>query len=165
MVPDSGDYSDEEGLAPEPEAPIADEFEAGLAAELATELGVGRVRRFGAEPGVEGDLPGDLTHIYLSEIGANPLLTPEQEKALAFRVRAGDFAARQKMIEHNLRLVVNIAKRYLNRGLPLLDLVEEGNLGLIHALEKFEPERGFRFATYATWWIRRNIEQIGRAHV
>jgi RNA polymerase nonessential primary-like sigma factor len=73
-------------------------------------------------------------------------------------VRAGDFEARQTMIERNLRLVVNIAKRYLNRGIPLLDLVEEGNLGLIHALEKFEPERGFRFSTYATWWIRQGIE-------
>lgn len=75
------------------------------------------------------------------------------------RVRLGDFEARQTMIERNLRLVVNIAKHYLNRGMPLLDLVEEGNLGLIHALEKFDPERGFRFSTYATWWIRQNIER------
>ncbi len=101
----------------------------------------------------------DVTQIYLNEIGVNPLLSPEQELSLARRVRQGDFTARQKMIEHNLRLVVNIAKHYLNRGLPLLDLVEEGNLGLIHALEKFEPERGFRFSTYATWWIRQNIER------
>lgn len=101
----------------------------------------------------------DVTQLYLNEIGANPLLTAEQELALARRVREGDFAARQKMIEHNLRLVVNIAKHYLNRGIPLLDLVEEGNLGLIHALEKFDPERGFRFSTYATWWIRQNIER------
>jgi RNA polymerase nonessential primary-like sigma factor len=101
----------------------------------------------------------DVTQIYLNEIGANPLLTAEQEGVLTRRVRAGDFEARQKMIEHNLRLVVNIAKHYLNRGIPLLDLVEEGNLGLMHALEKFEPERGFRFSTYATWWIRQNIER------
>ncbi len=107
----------------------------------------------------ELELLEDVTQLYLNEIGAKPLLTPEQELATARRVRAGDFAARQKMIEHNLRLVVNIAKHYLNRGIPLLDLVEEGNLGLIHALEKFDPERGFRFSTYATWWIRQSIER------
>ena len=107
----------------------------------------------------EYELLEDVTQLYLNEIGAKPLLTPEEELATARLVCAGDFAARQKMIEHNLRLVVNIAKHYLNRGIPLLDLVEEGNLGLIHALEKFDPERGFRFSTYATWWIRQNIER------
>ncbi|MCL2160266.1 MAG: RNA polymerase sigma factor RpoS [Betaproteobacteria bacterium] len=100
----------------------------------------------------------DATYRYLNEISANPLLSAQEEAALARRMRAGDFEARQTMIERNLRLVVNIAKRYLNRGIPLLDLVEEGNLGLIHALEKFEPERGFRFSTYATWWIRQGVE-------
>ncbi|MDR1227667.1 MAG: RNA polymerase sigma factor RpoS [Azoarcus sp.] len=108
---------------------------------------------------VEGDFFSDATQRYLSEIGANPLLSAAEEAALARRMRAGDFEARQTMIERNLRLVVNIAKHYLNRDIPLLDLVEEGNLGLIHALEKFEPERGFRFSTYATWWIRQNIER------
>ncbi len=121
------------------------------------------IEAFGAEPVVvappENEFLNDVTQIYLNEIGANPLLTAEEEVALARRVRLGDFSARQKMIEHNLRLVVNIAKHYLNRGIPLLDLVEEGNLGLIHALEKFDPERGFRFSTYATWWIRQNIER------
>ena len=107
----------------------------------------------------EGSLLEDVTQLYLNEIGAKPLLTPEEELATSRLVCAGDFAARQKMIEHNLRLVVNIAKHYLNRGIPLLDLVEEGNLGLIHALEKFDPERGFRFSTYATWWIRQSIER------
>ena len=101
----------------------------------------------------------DVTQVYLNEIGAKPLLKPEEELDAARRSRAGDFLARQKMIEHNLRLVVNIAKHYLNRGVPLLDLIEEGNLGLIHALEKFDPERGFRFSTYATWWIRQSIER------
>ena len=105
------------------------------------------------------DVQIDVTQLYLNDIGQSALLTPEQEVALARRTRAGDFEARQKMIEHNLRLVVNIAKHYANRGLTLLDLVEEGNLGLIHALEKFDPERGFRFSTYATWWIRQNIER------
>jgi RNA polymerase nonessential primary-like sigma factor len=104
------------------------------------------------------ELP-DVTQLYLNEIGREGLLTPDQERELATRVRQGDFDARQKMIEHNLRLVVNIAKHYVNRGLSLLDLIEEGNLGLMHALEKFEPERGFRFSTYATWWIRQNIER------
>ena len=107
----------------------------------------------------EIELLEDVTQLYLAEIGAKPLLTPEEELATTRLVRQGDFAARQRMIEHNLRLVVNIAKHYLNRGIPLLDLVEEGNLGLIHALEKFDPERGFRFSTYATWWIRQNIER------
>lgn len=107
----------------------------------------------------EAEFFGDATQLYLNEIGANPLLTPEEELALSRRVRLDDFEARQIMIERNLRLVVNIAKHYLNRGMPLLDLVEEGNLGLIHALEKFDPERGFRFSTYATWWIRQNIER------
>ncbi len=107
----------------------------------------------------ELELLEDVTQLYLNEIGAKPLLTPEEELATARALRQGDFSARQKMIEHNLRLVVNIAKHYLNRGIPLLDLVEEGNLGLIHALEKFDPERGFRFSTYATWWIRQSIER------
>ncbi|AVZ79645.1 RNA polymerase sigma factor RpoS [Zoogloeaceae bacteirum Par-f-2] len=110
-------------------------------------------------PAAESEFLSDVTQIYLNEIGANPLLTAQEEVALARRVRAGDFEARQIMIERNLRLVVNIAKHYLNRGIPLLDLVEEGNLGLMHALEKFDPERGFRFSTYATWWIRQNIER------
>jgi RNA polymerase nonessential primary-like sigma factor len=101
----------------------------------------------------------DAIQHYLNAIGARPLLTPEQEYAFAAQARSGDFAARQLMIERNLRLVVSIAKHYANRGVGLLDLIEEGNLGLIHAIEKFEPERGFRFSTYATWWIRQAIER------
>ncbi|MCZ7653822.1 MAG: sigma-70 family RNA polymerase sigma factor [Rhodocyclaceae bacterium] len=96
--------------------------------------------------------------IYLNEIGANPLLTPEQELSYSRLARQGDQAARQNDRAQS-RLVVVIAKHYLNRGMPLLDLVEEGNLGLIHALDKFDPERGFRFSTHATWWIRQNIER------
>lgn len=107
----------------------------------------------------ESTAASDATRLYLREIGLNRLLTPPEELSLARRAAAGDFAARQKMIEHNLRLVVNIAKAYRGRGVPLLDLVEEGNLGLMHALGKFDPERGFRFSTYATWWIRQNIER------
>ena len=95
--------------------------------------------------------------VYLSEIARIPLLTREEEEALARRARAGDEVAKQRMVEANLRLVVQIARRYLNRGLPLPDLIEEGNLGLLRAVEKFEPERGTRFSTYATWWIRQAI--------
>jgi RNA polymerase nonessential primary-like sigma factor len=105
------------------------------------------------------EFQGDVTLIYLKEIGQNALLNAAEEVQLARQVRQGDFAARQRMIECNLRLVVNIAKHYVNRGMVLLDLIEEGNLGLMHALEKFDPERGYRFSTYATWWIRQNIER------
>jgi RNA polymerase nonessential primary-like sigma factor len=102
---------------------------------------------------------GDATDMYLSEIGRSQLLTADEEKSLARKVQKGDGAARARMIESNLRLVVKIARRYLNRGLPLLDLIEEGNLGLIRAVEKFDPEKGFRFSTYATWWIRQAVER------
>lgn len=101
----------------------------------------------------------DATQLYLNEIGFSPLLTPEEEVHFARQARKGIAAGRKRMIESNLRLVVKIARRYLNRGLTLLDLVEEGNLGLIRAVEKFDPERGFRFSTYATWWIRQTIER------
>lgn len=99
------------------------------------------------------------TQLYLNEIGFSPLLTAEEEVYYARRLAKGDQDARRHMIESNLRLVVKISRRYINRGLPLLDLVEEGNLGLIRAVEKFDPERGFRFSTYATWWIRQTIER------
>ncbi|HET8817226.1 MAG TPA: RNA polymerase sigma factor RpoS [Pseudidiomarina sp.] len=101
----------------------------------------------------------DATQLYLSEIGFSPLLTAEEEVYFSRLARKGDGKARARMIESNLRLVVKIARRYTNRGLALLDLVEEGNLGLIRAVEKFDPERGFRFSTYATWWIRQTIER------
>ena len=105
------------------------------------------------------DVLSDVTQIYLNEIGQNELLSAEDELHYARLTKQGDFEARQKMIKHNLRLVVSIAKHYTHRGMALLDLIEEGNLGLIHALEKFDPERGFRFSTYATWWIRQNVER------
>ena len=107
---------------------------------------------------VAGESSDTLT-LYLREVRRTELFTAEEEHEVATRARAGDFAARQSMIEHNLRLVVSIAKGYLGRGVPLADLIEEGNLGLMHATGKFEPERGFRFSTYATWWIRQAVER------
>ena len=106
----------------------------------------------------EGEV-GNTLQVYLREIRRAPLLSPQEEFEIATLARAGDFPARQAMIEHNLRLVVSIAKNYLGRGLPMTDLIEEGNLGLMHSVSKFEPERGFRFSTYASWWIRQTIER------
>ncbi len=101
----------------------------------------------------------DATQLYLNEIGFSPLLSAEEEVKFSRMAIRGEEAGRKRMIESNLRLVVKISRRYINRGLSLLDLIEEGNLGLIRAVEKFDPERGFRFSTYATWWIRQTIER------
>jgi len=106
----------------------------------------------------------DAVKQYLKEIGAFPLLTAEQELLLAERVARGDLRARQKLIEANLRLVVSIAKRYSNQGLPLLDMIQEGNIGLMRAAQKFDYKRGFRFSTYATWWIRQAISRAIAEH-
>lgn len=115
-----------------------------------------RSRRADTDPAADNH---DPTRLYLSEIGASPLLSAEEEVHYARLAQKGDEQARKHMIESNLRLVVKIARRYMNRGLAFLDLIEEGNLGLIRAVEKFDPERGFRFSTYATWWIRQTIER------
>lgn len=140
-----------EGADPAAESPVSDDDIAPVppvgAADGERELDAG-------EPEV-----GNTLQTYLREIRRTPLLTPEEEFATATRAREGDFQARQAMIEHNLRLVVSIAKNYLGRGLPMTDLIEEGNLGLMHAIGKFEPDRGFRFSTYASWWIRQSIER------
>lgn len=101
----------------------------------------------------------DTLSMYLRDVRRTELFTPNEEFDMATRARAGDFAARQAMIEHNLRLVVSITKGYLGRGVPMGDLIEEGNLGLMHSIDKFEPDRGFRFSTYATWWIRQAVER------
>jgi RNA polymerase nonessential primary-like sigma factor len=112
-----------------------------------------------SKAGSTGSPDVDATHLYLREIGFSELLTAEEEVHYGRLSKKGDVAARNRMIESNLRLVVKISRRYINRGLPLLDLINEGNLGLIRAVEKFDPERGFRFSTYATWWIRQTIER------
>ena len=130
-------------------APPEGEPAAGLA-----ELAVERTEIAAGEAEV-----GNTLQTYLREIRRAPLLTPQEEFDTATRARQGDFAARQLMIEHNLRLVVSIAKNYLGRGLAMTDLIEEGNLGLMHSIGKFEPERGFRFSTYASWWVRQSIER------
>lgn len=117
-----------------------------------------RVREIEAHPD-GADESGDSLSLYLRGVRRTALFTAQEEFDMATRARAGDFGARQSMIEHNLRLVVSIAKAYLGRGVPLSDLIEEGNLGLMHAIDKFEPERGFRFSTYATWWIRQSVER------
>ncbi|MBS1246319.1 MAG: polymerase sigma factor [Proteobacteria bacterium] len=124
--------------------------EAGLTEEITEEA---------REVAIEPVLQADATRLYLKEIGFSPLLSAEEEVYFSRRARKGDEASRKRMIESNLRLVVKISRRYMNRGLALLDLIEEGNLGLIRAVEKFDPERGFRFSTYATWWIRQTIER------
>ncbi|MFY8118333.1 MAG: RNA polymerase sigma factor RpoS [Roseateles sp.] len=143
---------DDEGAAA---APVPVPSEEDDEAEALRANGRGRAA---SAPGAELEL-GNALQAYLRDIRRTPLLTPQEEYDTAVRARAGEFAARQSMIEHNLRLVVSIAKNYLGRGLPMSDLIEEGNLGLMHAIGKFEPERGFRFSTYASWWIRQSIER------
>jgi len=125
--------------------------------EVETEAKPAKEKRFDA--GVVPRKDMDATRLYLKEIEFSPLLTADEEKYYSRRSKKGDESARKKMIECNLRLVVKISRRYMNRGLALLDLIEEGNLGLIHAVEKFDAEKGFRFSTYATWWIRQTIER------
>ena len=131
-----------------------------LAEEEPAELPVlddAQIGRLENELSSEGVALDDPVKTYLKEIGRVPLLTAGQEMALAKAARAGDADARRALSEANLRLVVSVAKRYAGRGLPFLDLIQEGNLGLMKAAEKFEPERGFKFSTYATWWIRQSI--------
>ena len=116
-----------------------------------------QIGRLEHELSAEGVALDDPVKAYLKEIGQVPLLSAEEEQTLARAARAGDADARRRLSEANLRLVVSVAKRYAGRGVPFLDLIQEGNLGLMKAAEKFEPDRGFKFSTYATWWIRQSI--------
>lgn len=136
-LPDAGDFV-------EPDSPLAPEEYVQAAIELIVPA---------------ADEPSDALAVYLRGVRRTELFTAQEEFDVATRARAGDFCARQSMIEHNLRLVVSIAKGYAGRGVPMADLIEEGNLGLMHAIDKFEPERGFRFSTYATWWIRQSVDR------
>jgi len=156
LFPAPPDVEDIDLEAAEDDAESDDEVVAEVPAEVEpAEEAADETREATAEP----VLQADATRLYLKEIGFSPLLSAEEEVYFARRARKGDEASRKRMIESNLRLVVKISRRYMNRGLALLDLIEEGNLGLIRAVEKFDPERGFRFSTYATWWIRQTIER------
>jgi RNA polymerase nonessential primary-like sigma factor len=156
IAPELDESEDESDAAPAQEAEAEDEE---------TAEGEFETRRAEKEPATEARTTedhysqADATRLYLKEIGFSSLLTAQEEVFFARKAQKGEEAARKRMIESNLRLVVKIARRYMNRGLSLLDLIEEGNLGLIRAVEKFDPERGFRFSTYATWWIRQTIER------
>ena len=150
--PQQEPFLDAPGQDDEQEPPV--DFVAAIEAEEDTTLELDDL------PALVEQIPlDDPVKIYLRDIQRTPLLNAEEEKALARKVEQGDRAARNKMIEANLRLVVKIAKRYLNRGLPFLDLIEEGNLGLMKAVERFSLEKECRFSTYATWWIRQSIER------
>ena len=134
-------------------------LESPAASEAALNFQIEKSEAFRLDESSDKFRDADPVQLYLNEIGSTPLLTAAEEVLVAKALQAGDEMARHRMINSNLRLVVMIAKRYTNRALPLLDLIEEGNLGLIRAVEKFDPDRGFRFSTYATWWIRQSIER------
>mgnify|MGYP002039968133 FL=1 len=144
---------DEEVLLMEPDIDLDEADDKAATAKVATRSKAKQPNGSKQHKYIDYTRALDATQLYLNEIGFSPLLTPEEEVFFARLAQKGDPAGRKRMIESNLRLVVKIARRYVNRGLSLLDLIEEGNLGLIRAVEKFDPERGFRFSTYATWWL------------
>ncbi|MFO7807746.1 RNA polymerase sigma factor RpoS [Guyparkeria sp.] len=137
----------------------ANPAEKEVASGVARKAGVAGSSEFARNFNVADSEAPDPVRLYLKDVETERLLTPAEEIDFSRRAQAGEEWARQKMIVCNLRLVIKLARRYINRGLDLLDLIEEGNLGLMRAVEKFDPERGFRFSTYATWWIRQTIER------
>lgn len=157
---DDNDIDQDDMLLDSADDDVSDDNETDLQTDAEPEfLNSGRGRGSLAHGDLMNAKSLDATQLYLNEIGFSPLLSAEEEVYYSRLALKGDEAARKRMIESNLRLVVKISRRYINRGLSLLDLIEEGNLGLIRAVEKFDPERGFRFSTYATWWIRQTIER------
>lgn len=157
MAPKENNDDEKEPTAADLEVTLLEEKEAELKQPIAEEIPIESKLPDQQKSSHETSI--DSTQLYLKEIGYSPLLSADEEVYYGRLVQKGDEAARRKMIESNLRLVVKIARRYYNRGLEFADLIEEGNLGLLRAVEKFDPERGFRFSTYATWWIRQTIER------
>jgi RNA polymerase primary sigma factor len=139
------------------EAAQLDDFYAALDEAQIAVVHAGEPDEAGPEPDPEPEITTDALQLFLKDIGKVPLLTAAQEVGLAKRIERGEHAAKQAMVEANLRLVVSIAKRYRNQGLPFLDLIQEGTIGLVRAAEKFDYRKGFKFSTYATWWIRQAV--------
>src|ERR1044072_2031269 len=154
---DEGDIEELHGYFEKSEIELVEEDPTQRAPELGRAVDRKDRRRKRATIGLKPDMTTDSLQLFLKDIGKVRLLTAQEEVDLAKRIERGDLDAKQKMVESNLRLVVSIAKNYRNQGLPFLDLIQEGTLGLVRAAEKFDYRKGFKFSTYATWWIRQAI--------
>ncbi|MEA2421922.1 MAG: polymerase primary sigma factor, partial [Thermoleophilaceae bacterium] len=156
---DESDIEDLHGFFEKSEIELVEEVDPAIAAAQVDRApdAKGRRRKAKATIDLKPDMTTDSLQLFLKDIGKVRLLTAQEEVDLAKRIERGDLDAKQKMVESNLRLVVSIAKNYRNQGLPFLDLIQEGTLGLVRAAEKFDYRKGFKFSTYATWWIRQAI--------